>query len=41
MNGKIRRILIEMECSSKSIKQWYERAINLDRHCRKSGEKKC
>jgi len=36
MNSKIRRKLMEMECSPESIKQWYERAINLDKHCRKS-----
>ena len=36
INGKMRRRLMKMECSPKSIKQWYERAINLDRHCRKS-----
>ena len=36
MNSKIRRKLIKMEFSPKSIKQQYERAINLDRHCKKS-----
>jgi len=32
MNGVIRRKLLETERPSRSIEQWYERAINLDRH---------
>jgi len=32
MNGMIRRKLMETERPSRSIEQWYERAINLDRH---------
>ena len=34
MNGVIRRKLIEVEYQypSKSIEQWYKRAVNLDRH---------
>jgi len=36
MNGTIMRKLIEAERSFRSIEQWYERAINLDRHWRES-----
>jgi len=32
MNGKIRRKLIEVEYSTKSIEQWYERMINFNKH---------
>ena len=34
MNGVIRRKLIEVEYQypSKSIEQWYKRAVNPDRH---------
>jgi len=32
MNRTIRRKLIEVERPSRSIEQWYERIINLDRH---------
>jgi len=32
MNGVIRRKLIEIERPPRSIKQWYERVVNLDRH---------
>ena len=40
MNGVIRQKMIKLECPSKSIEQWYERAINLDRHQRKNKRKK-
>ena len=36
MDGRIRRWLIEIKCSSKSIRQWYERAARLNRNCRES-----
>jgi len=36
MDGRIRRWLIEIECSSKSIRQWYEIAARLNRSCRES-----
>jgi len=36
INGMIRRKLIEVERSFKSIEQWYERAVNLDKHWRNS-----
>lgn len=39
MNGKIRRKLIEVEYSTKSIEQWYERMINFNKHQRKSRKK--
>ena len=32
INGVIRRKLMKAECSSRSIEQWYEQAVNLDRH---------
>jgi len=32
INGVIRRKLIEAEQPPRSIQQWYERAVNLDRH---------
>jgi len=32
MNRVIRRKLIEAERPSRSIKKWYERAVNLDRY---------
>ena len=34
MNKVIRRKLMEVERPSMSIEQWYERAVNLDRHWR-------
>ena len=36
----IRQKMIELECLSKSIEQWYKRATNLDRHQRKNKRKK-
>ena len=41
MNGVIRRKLIEVEYQypSKSIEQWYKRAVNPDKHQRKSKKK--
>ena len=36
INKMIRRKLIEAERPSKSIEQWYERAVNLDKHWRNS-----
>jgi len=36
INGMIRRKLIEVERSFKSIEQWYERTVNLDKHWRNS-----
>ena len=39
MNRVIRRKLIEAERPSRSIKKWYERAVNLDRYQRKSRRK--
>ena len=36
MNGAIRRKLIEAEHLPRSIEQWYERMINLNKHWRKS-----
>ena len=36
MNSTIRRKLMEAERQPASIKQWYERAVNLDRNWRKS-----
>jgi len=32
INGVIQRKLIELERPPRSIKQWYERVTNLDRH---------
>jgi len=34
MNRIIQQKLIESECLSRSIEQWYERITNLDRHQR-------
>jgi len=31
----IRKKLIKAECTSRSIKQWYQRMINLDKHRKK------
>ena len=39
INRVIRRKLIKTERPSRSIEQWYERAVNLDRHWRKSRKK--
>jgi len=36
----IRRRLVETEYPSKSINQWYERVVMLDRNCRESKRKK-
>jgi len=36
MNGAIRRKLMEAETQLSSIKQWFSRAIALDRNWRKS-----
>ena len=36
INKTIRRKLIETKCPPRSIEQWYERAVNLDRHWRES-----
>ena len=36
MNRVIRRKLIKTERPLKSIKQWYKRAVNLNRHWRKN-----
>jgi len=36
MNRIIQQKLIELECLSRSIEQWYERVTNLDRHQRMS-----
>ena len=36
ISGMRRRKLIEAERPPKSIEQWYERAVNLDRHWRES-----
>ena len=36
MNRIIQQKLIESECLSKSIEQWYERIKNLDKHYRVS-----
>jgi len=36
MNRIIKRKLIEIERPPKSIKQWYERAVNLDRYWKES-----
>ena len=32
INSTIRIKLMEAECYSRSIEQWYEQAVNLDRH---------
>ena len=40
MNGMIRRKLIEVKYLSKSIKQQYKRATNLDKHWSESRQKK-
>ena len=36
MNGYIWRKLMEVECSSRSIKQWYKRATNLNKYWKES-----
>jgi len=40
ISGAIRRKLMKAEKPPTSIEQWYEHAINLDRHWRKSKRKK-
>jgi len=40
INGVIRRKLIKAECTSRSIKQWYKRMINLDKYWKKSRKAK-
>jgi len=40
MNGIIRRKLMDAEHPTRSIEQWYERAVNLDRNWRKSRREK-
>jgi len=40
MNGVIRRKLIEAKWPPRNIEQWYERAVNLDRHWRESRREK-
>jgi len=39
MNGSIRRKLMEAENQPSSMKQWYRRAIALDKNWRKSRKK--
>ena len=39
MNRVIRKKLMEVECSLRSIEQWYERATNLDRYWRENRRK--
>jgi len=36
MDRRIRKRLMEVECSLKSINQWYKRVIRLDRNYRES-----
>jgi len=36
MNGVIRQKMMESECPSQNIEQWYEKATNLDRYWRES-----
>ena len=40
INRVIRRKLMETKKSPRSIEQWYERVVNLDRHWRESKRKK-
>jgi len=40
LNEVIRRKLMEAKKSPRSIEQWYEKAVNLDRHWRESRRKK-
>jgi len=40
INRVIRRKLMETKKSPRSIEQWYERVVNLDKHWRESKRKK-